>query len=141
MSNDIHSGMKSSYFKVTNLGIYKISINHTSTGYAKDLEMVMPRSTFLEAFHRYTNSTATDTKVDNNCIEIGRKVWFIPEGYVSPYCGHVAGVVIDDFETGTTKYCVVCDGRYFFSKDVKVLDNVATSKEAAAYFTQCSGEQ
>lgn len=136
MNNDIHSDMKFSYFKVTDLGIYKISINRTSAGYAKDLEMVMPKSTFIEAFHKYiTSDTAVDAKADNNCIEIGRKVWFIPEGHVSPYCGHVAGTVIDNFETSATKYCVVCDGTYFFSKDVKILDNVSTSKEAAAYFT------
>lgn len=142
MTTENNSAVKSSYFKVTDFGIYEIKVRG-AVNVPDKVKLVMPKSTFIEAFHKYTTSdTTVDTKAETSVyteaadhpITVGRQVWFIPEGHDSPYCGHVAGTVIADFETGATKYCIVSDGRYFFSNRVKVLKNVATSKEAAAYF-------
>lgn len=132
MNVENNSAVKSECFKVANFGIYEIT---NVQGNRNEVKLVMPRNTFIEAFHKYISAdTTTDTEVSDNPIELGSMVWFIPEGHSSPYCGHVAGTVIADFETGATKYCIVSGERYFFSNRVKVLKNVATSEEAAAYF-------
>lgn len=143
MNTKNNPDVKSSYFKVTDLGIYEIKVRG-AVDLPDKVKLVMPKSTFIEAFHKYTASdTAVDTKVetttaaeaDDHSIPIGRRVWFIPAGYTTPFCGHVAGIIVSDFETGAKMYCLISsDGRYFFSNDVKVLDKVATSKEAAMYF-------
>lgn len=134
--------VKSSYFKVTDLGIYEIKVRG-AVDVPDKVKLVMPKSTFIEAFHKYiTSDTAIDTNAElttvteaaDLSIPVGRRVWFIPVGYTTPFCGHVAGTIVSDFETGETMYCLISDGRYFFSRVVKVLDKVANSKEAAMYF-------
>ncbi len=134
--------VKSSYFKVTDAGIYEIKVRG-AVDVPDKVKLVMPKSTFIEAFHKYaTSDAAVDTEVettavtetDDHSIAVGSRVWFIPAGYVTPFCGRVAGTIVSDFETGATMYCLISDGRYFFSNDVKVLDKVSTSKEAAMYF-------
>lgn len=142
MNTKNNPNVKSSYFKVTDTGIYEIKVRG-AVDLSDKVKLVMPKSTFIEAFHKYiTTDTAVDTKAaptadteaDGRSITVGRRVWFIPAGYTTPFCGRVAGTIVSDFETGETMYCVISDGRYFFSRDVKVLDKVANSKEAAMYF-------
>ena len=82
----------------------------------------------------------TDKSVDTvySDIPIGKLCCFIPLDETNKnaiYFGHLAGIVVDNFETMSFTYVLTCDNRYFFSRKVIITpDDVHTSHEARRYF-------
>jgi hypothetical protein len=71
-----------------------------------------------------------------NCdIPIGRLCCFKPIDQKGIYFGHMAGIVVDDFENMTFVYVLQCDSRYFFSRKAIIKpSDVHTSNDAKKYF-------
>lgn len=70
-------------------------------------------------------------------LPLGQLCCFKPLDKDVIYFGHMAGTVVDDFENMTFMYVLMCDDRYFFSKEVIIKPNdVMTSNDAKKYFEQ-----
>ena len=94
--------------------------------YAKQTEKQIEKKT-------YTNSYGfQDNKAD---IELGKLCCFKPLDKDEIYFGHMAGKVVDDFESMTFMYVLNIDNRYFFSRNVITKpEDVHTSNDAKKYF-------
>lgn len=94
--------------------------------YAKQTEKQIEKKT-------YTNSYGfKDNKAD---IELGKLCCFKPLDKDEIYFGHMAGKVVDDFESMTFMYVLNIDNRYFFSRNVIIKpEDVHTSNDAKRYF-------
>lgn len=81
----------------------------------------------------YTNSYGfKDNKAD---IELGELCCFKPVDKDEIYFGHMAGKVVDDFESMTFMYVLNIDNRYFFSRNAIIKPkDVHTSNDAKRYF-------
>lgn len=68
-------------------------------------------------------------------IPIGRLCCFQQLDSSAIYFGHMAGMVVDDFESMSFMYVLNIDGRYFHSRHVIIKpDDVHTSNDALKYF-------
>ena len=95
--------------------------------------------------HMSTHYTCLDEKdVWKDCngsdnivcdIPLGKLCCFKRIGKPGIFFGHMAGKVVDDFETMSFMYILKCDGRYFFAKQcIQKPFDVHTSEDAKKYF-------
>ena len=68
-------------------------------------------------------------------IPLGRLCCFKPLDKDVIYFGHMAGMVVDNFEDMTFMYVIACEKELYFSRDVIIKPNdVHTCHDAKKYF-------